>query len=58
MNGPAPVKLLAWALQGYFNTYSWSLMVSAAAIGTGAALHIDVYGRANSTGTVTETSTT
>lgn len=45
------LRLLAWTVGGYFNTYGWPLMVSAVAIGAATALHSDAYlrDRASST---------
>ena len=43
VGGPGQVRFLAWALGGYLNTYGWPLAVSALAIGTGAALHVDTF---------------
>lgn len=40
--GQLPARILAWALDGYFNTYGWPLMVSSLAIGfaSGAQVHV------------------
>jgi hypothetical protein len=38
--GPPPVRLLIIALQGYVNTYGWSLALSSAAVGAGVGLQV------------------
>jgi hypothetical protein len=42
-SGPPYVSIPLWVLQGYFNTYGWSLMICAAAIGLATALHVDAW---------------
>lgn len=46
-SGPPYVSIPLWVLQGYFNTYGWTLMICAFAIGIAIALHIDAWYRAH-----------
>lgn len=40
VHGPPYIAIPAFALEGYFNTYGWALMLSSGAIGSAAALHV------------------
>jgi hypothetical protein len=44
-SGPPYISIPLWVLQGYFNTYGWTLMICACAIGIAIALHVDAWYR-------------
>jgi hypothetical protein len=46
--GPPWVSLPIWVFRGYFNSYGWTLMICAVAIGLALALHADAYYRSKS----------